>query len=298
MSNFQQSILVVNIFLLVIFFAGHGHVFMFLCWSCFFCWSLIGHVLSTKSSQKWTIFRMNQTYLFTYLVSTIFSSLLQQSTLGKQNRTRNLNLGWLTCEPKSVLEIWTVLLLPTHQTKQCPTTVVPSPTSNLKTNVFIQHYARVSKLNMSRFDRDLNSQFKKRQRSIPLLKAGKSPSEVASFRPISLTSCVAKLLERILADRLYYITETKNLFSRFQAGFWKGKSREDQITRIVQAIEDGFHQRPMQRSLLTLLDFSKAYDTVWRQKLLLHMLRYSYSSYIHPMDSIFFQRPQSTCSTL
>ena len=151
---------------------------------------------------------------------------------------------------------------------------------------------------MSRFDRDLDSQFKKRQRSIPLLKAGKSPSEVASFRPISLTSCVAKLLERILADRLYYITETKNLFSRFQAGFRKGRSREDQITRIVQAIEDGFHQRPMQRSLLTLLDFSKAYDTVWRQKLLLHMLRYSYSSYIHPMDSIFFQRPQSTCSTL
>ena len=48
---------------------------------------------------------------------------------------------------------------------------------------------------------------------IPLLKAGKSPTEVASFRPISLTSCVVKLLERILADRLYYIAETKNLFS-------------------------------------------------------------------------------------
>ena len=28
----------------------------------------------------------------------------------------------------------------------------------------------------------------------------------------------------------------------------------------------------MQRSILTLLDFSKAYDTVWREKLLLHML--------------------------
>ena len=28
----------------------------------------------------------------------------------------------------------------------------------------------------------------------------------------------------------------------------------------------------MQRSVLRLLDFSKAYDTVWRKKLLLHML--------------------------
>ena len=57
---------------------------------------------------------------------------------------------------------------------------------------------------------------------IPLLKAGKSPSEVASFRPISLTSCVVKLLKRIIADCLYYIAETNNMFSRFQASFCKG----------------------------------------------------------------------------
>ena len=48
---------------------------------------------------------------------------------------------------------------------------------------------------------------------IPLLKAKKSPNELASFCPISLTSCVVKLLERILADRLYYIVETNNMFS-------------------------------------------------------------------------------------
>ena len=62
------------------------------------------------------------------------------------------------------------------------------------------------------------------------------------------------------------------MFSPFQTGFRKGRSCEDQITRIVQAIEDRFQQRPMKRSVLTLLDFSKAYDTVWREKLLLHML--------------------------
>ena len=154
-----------------------------------------------------------------------------------------------------------------------------------KANVFINHYARVSKLNMSQSDRDTNRQFKKRIKVpsadhescapllmselqsaikkmkgkgaagpdnippsflkslgplalqellsifnssfslahcpriwrvatiIPLLKAGKSPSEVALFRPISLTSCVVKLLECILANRLYYIAETNNIFS-------------------------------------------------------------------------------------
>ena len=62
------------------------------------------------------------------------------------------------------------------------------------------------------------------------------------------------------------------MFSQFQAGFCKGRSCENQITRIVQAIEDGFQQRPIKHSVLTLLDFSKAYDTVWREKLQLHML--------------------------
>ena len=207
--------------------------------------------------------------------------------------------------------------------------------------IFINYYARVSKLNMSQSERGTNQQFKKRLKApsvddescspllmgelqsaikemkaagsdnippwllksrghltlqellsifnssfslahcpriwrvatiIPLLKAGKSPSEVASLRLISLTSCVVKLLERIPANCLYYIAETNNMSSWFQAGFHKGRSCEDQITQTAQAIEDGLQQRPMKCSVLTLLDFSKAYDTVWREKLLLPML--------------------------
>ena len=96
---------------------------------------------------------------------------------------------------------------------------------------------------------------------IPILKAGKSAREVASYRPISLTSCVVKLLERIIADRLYHIAETSNLLTKFQAGFRRGRSCEDQILRIKQAIEDGFQHKPMHHSIIALLDFSKAYDT-------------------------------------
>ena len=67
---------------------------------------------------------------------------------------------------------------------------------------------------------------------IPLLKAGKLPSDIASFRPISLTSCVIKLLERIIADWLYCIPESNNLFSSFQAGLSEGRSCEDQILHL------------------------------------------------------------------
>ena len=106
---------------------------------------------------------------------------------------------------------------------------------------------------------------------IPLLKAGKSPSQLASFRPVSLTSCVSKALERMFAERIYYLAESNQWFSSIQAGFRRGHSCADQIIRIVQAIEDGFQQPKMNRAVLVLLDYSKAFDMVWRQRLLLTM---------------------------
>ena len=106
---------------------------------------------------------------------------------------------------------------------------------------------------------------------ITLLKAGKPASELASFRPISLTSCICKTFERMLSDRLFHIVETRNLLSPYQAGYRKMRACDDQIGRIIQGIEDGFEQDPFHRSVLVLLDFSKAFDQVWREKLLLSL---------------------------
>ena len=106
---------------------------------------------------------------------------------------------------------------------------------------------------------------------IPLLKAGKPSGEVKSYRPVSLTSCVVKLFERMLAERIYHILESSCLLNKSQAGFRKGRSCEDQILKITQAIENGFQRKQMERSVLVLLDYSSAFDTVWRQRLLLSM---------------------------
>ena len=97
---------------------------------------------------------------------------------------------------------------------------------------------------------------------IPLLKAKKPASDLASYRPISLTSCVVKVLERMIANRLYHLVEMNGWINAAQAGFRKGRSCEDQIIRVVQQISDGFNRKPFHRSVMVLLDFSKAYDTV------------------------------------
>ena len=62
---------------------------------------------------------------------------------------------------------------------------------------------------------------------IPLLKAGKPASNLASYRPISLTSCLGKVLEKIINDRLYYLAESQGWFHPAQAGFKKGKGCDD-----------------------------------------------------------------------
>ena len=103
---------------------------------------------------------------------------------------------------------------------------------------------------------------------IPLLKRDKPAGDVTSYRPISLTSCLGKLMERMVTNRLYHLAESRGLLVEDQAGFRAQRSTEDQILRVTQTISDGFQQRPALRSAMALLDFSKAYDTVWRNDLM------------------------------
>ena len=107
---------------------------------------------------------------------------------------------------------------------------------------------------------------------IPLLKKGKPASNPESYRPVSLTSCLAKTMERMIASRMAFLAEREGWWCEDQAGFRKLRSCEDQVLRISQSISDGFQKRPSKRGVLVLLDYSKAYDTVWKEELMLGML--------------------------
>jgi ribonuclease HI/exonuclease III len=102
---------------------------------------------------------------------------------------------------------------------------------------------------------------------IPLKKKGKPAGKPDSYRPVALTSCLAKLMERMVAARLVHWLENNNKLSRFQAGFRKNRSTVENVIRFCQTIFDGFEKRPHHRSMTTLLDFSKAYDRVWKDGL-------------------------------
>ena len=99
---------------------------------------------------------------------------------------------------------------------------------------------------------------------IPTHKMGKPLDSLASFRPISLTSCVSKLFECIILSRLLFFLESNSILSPRQAGFRPERSTLDQILYRAQFISDGFNKpRPGSRTILSTIDFSKAFDSVW-----------------------------------
>ncbi|KAI5720173.1 hypothetical protein M8J77_002972 [Diaphorina citri] len=109
----------------------------------------------------------------------------------------------------------------------------------------------------------------KEAKIIALLKPDKPSENPSSYRPIALLSCLYKLLERLLFNRISDVIY--GVIPIEQAGFRPGRSCADQVLSLTSHIEAGF-QRKLKTSL-ALIDLSAAYDTVWRQGLLFKFLR-------------------------
>ena len=104
---------------------------------------------------------------------------------------------------------------------------------------------------------------------VPIYKKGKDRANAESYRPISLTSCVGKLLEQMINTRLVWHLEKNNIITPMQAGFRQHHSTEDQVTYIAQKIEDGFQDK--QHTLTVWIDMEKAFDKVWKDGLRLKL---------------------------
>ena len=101
---------------------------------------------------------------------------------------------------------------------------------------------------------------------IPILKPGKDPSLPESYRPISLTSCICKLFERMVNHRLMWFLEKNNILSPQQSGFRKNKSTMDALSQLTGYIKKGFKEK--KHTTAVFFDMEKAYDTVWRDGIL------------------------------
>ncbi|WP_135568158.1 reverse transcriptase domain-containing protein, partial [Solemya elarraichensis gill symbiont] len=101
---------------------------------------------------------------------------------------------------------------------------------------------------------------------IPIPKPGKDHTLATNYRPISLTSCLCKVFERMINDRLVWVLESQNLLSNIQCGFRKGRTTIDHLLRLDHYIKNAFRER--KRVVTVFFDLEKAYDTTWRHGIL------------------------------
>ena len=95
------------------------------------------------------------------------------------------------------------------------------------------------------------------------------PSNPANYRPISLLSCIGKVMERCIHKHLYNYLVSNNLLTSFQSGFIRGDSTTNQLVYIYNDICSAIDQGKEVRTVFC--DISKAFDRVWHQGLLVKL---------------------------
>ena len=102
----------------------------------------------------------------------------------------------------------------------------------------------------------------------PIFKKG-NKCEAGNYRPISLTSVVIKILERIIKDKITSFLDRHKLIIDSQHGFRNNRSCLTNLLEFYNYIFSNYDERVP--SDIIYLDFKKAFDTVPHKRLLIKL---------------------------
>ena len=107
----------------------------------------------------------------------------------------------------------------------------------------------------------------------PIFKSGNrlSPS---NYRPISVLNSINKIFERLLFIRLDNFSQAFNIISPCQYGFSSNRGINDALFDILGKVRESLIAK--KHCAVTLADFSKAFDTINHQRLLMKLSRYGF----------------------
>ena len=103
-------------------------------------------------------------------------------------------------------------------------------------------------------------------RILPFVKPGKDSFLTTSYRPIALSSCLCKIMEKMVNSRLMWYLERNNYLSPAQSGFRNMRSTTDALIQLESSICKSFALK--QHHITIFFDLEKAYDTTWRYGIL------------------------------
>ena len=105
----------------------------------------------------------------------------------------------------------------------------------------------------------------------PIYKKG-ARNRAENYRPISLTSVVCKLMEKLVKDAVFNHLIKNNLLSKKQFGFISGRSTVTQLLNYLDKCAESIANGKVVDTIY--FDFSKAFDTVSHQRLSIKMKAY------------------------
>jgi hypothetical protein len=113
-----------------------------------------------------------------------------------------------------------------------------------------------------------------------IVKPGKNPNDITSYRPISLLPTFSKILEKIFLKRLTPIIDESKLIPSHQFGFRKEHRTIAQAHRLVYKINDDLESK--RYCSAAFIDISQKFDKVWQTGSLYKLKR----AFPHPENSL------------
>ena len=96
----------------------------------------------------------------------------------------------------------------------------------------------------------------------PIWKGKGSKQSVDSYRPVSLTSCVGKIVESVIVGQMTRTLECLGILPQEMHGFRPGRSTATAITNVVESVKD--HLLKKKYVMAVALDASAAFDIMPR----------------------------------
>ena len=106
----------------------------------------------------------------------------------------------------------------------------------------------------------------KRAHVVPIYKQKGDKSSCKNYRPISLLSCVGKLLEKCVQKHLVHYLKENSIITPSQSGFTSGDSTIYQLLNIYDDFVSGLDRNIPTQAIF--FDISKAFDRVWHRGLI------------------------------
>lgn len=106
----------------------------------------------------------------------------------------------------------------------------------------------------------------------PLYKKKGSRLDAVNYRPISLTSVVCKIMEKLIKNSVMKFLDDNELISKHQHGF---RSKKSCTTNLLEAIDYATKVLSEKNTMdILFIDFEKAFDKVPHKRLLLKLSKY------------------------